>query len=81
MTDTDSLKPCPACHGTATFLGGWNDEGSRRFVACESCRMKGPTGDRDGSRWNALPRRDDAQHYDGYNMLDDELKRRREARP
>lgn len=47
------LKPCPAC--TDTNIGptqyGWT---------CVSCGLAGPDYDKDGTKWNALPRREDA---------------------
>jgi len=47
------LKPCPACGGVPKRYD--------RFIFCFSkgCHVSGPYDDQDGSKWNALPRRDD----------------------
>ena len=53
----EKLKPCPACGSSRVRL----NEPSR-WVTCNNsdCLLDGPTGDSDGAKWNALPRRTDA---------------------
>lgn len=48
------LKPCPACGGRADL----ND--SYAYCNDVSCAVAGPAYDRDGIKWNALPRHTDA---------------------
>lgn len=50
------LKPCPACgEKKALYLGRLD-----QVQCCGDCCMIGPKDDPDGAKWNALPRREDA---------------------
>lgn len=52
---TEQLRECPACGSSASIqCSDW--------VRCsnEDCILCGPEGDPDGAKWNALPRRGDA---------------------
>ena len=53
----EKLKACPWCGSEAVF----DKEFQGRSVRCGStiCLSLGPQLDHDGSKWNALPRRDD----------------------
>ena len=55
-----SLLPCPACGGEAGidgFVGrpAWDD-----WTECIKCGMRGPEHDSTGSKWNAMPRRNES---------------------
>ena len=47
------LKPCPVCYGRA-YQGC-----DRAWCINTRCRVDGPTNDPDGTKWDAMPRRDD----------------------
>ena len=58
MTDaqvTEKLLPCPAC-GSVLPPRHWN-VGNSKACPSRACNLIGPMGDPDGSKWNALPRR------------------------
>ena len=57
MRDELKLKPCPSCESSHVRVN--SDSG---WVTCNNsdCLLDGPTGDSDGAKWNALPRRTDA---------------------
>lgn len=50
------LRPCPACGADAKKEDLFGDD----YVHCsdEDCELCGPSGDPDGAKWNALPRRE-----------------------
>jgi len=53
-----SLLPCPSCGGEAHHI----DDGIGCKDICR-CDMRGPVDDPTGSKWNALPRRDENPGY------------------
>jgi len=55
------LKPCPAC-GNDGLLFGQRDWCTYAVCTNDKCCVHGPLYDTDGSKWNALPRRDDVKN-------------------
>ena len=47
------FEPCPACGSKARYSPGYT------YICCTNpdCEVTGPVRDRDGAKWNALPRK------------------------
>jgi hypothetical protein len=53
---SDELKNCPNCESADIFLLR-----QQRQNRCADCGLRGPRGDMEGNKWNALPRRADLE--------------------